>query len=62
VRALWLLSYIDGASLLSEVFAQAGLPVDEARAGVNDLVRRGIVSLRASEPAEVEEAWNGRAR
>ncbi len=59
VRALWLLSYIDGSSLLSDVFARAGLPLEEARAGVNDLVRRGIVSLR---PSEVEGAWNGGAR
>jgi hypothetical protein len=46
VRALWILSYIDGTSLLGDVFARAGLPLAEARDGVNDLVRRGIVSLR----------------
>jgi hypothetical protein len=46
VRALWILSYIDGTSLLGDVLARAGLPLAEARDGVNDLVRRGIVALR----------------
>jgi len=46
VRALWILSYIDGSSLLGDVIARAGLPLAEARDGVNELVRRGIVALR----------------
>ncbi len=46
VRALWILSYIDGTSLLGDVLARAGLPLAEARDGVNDLVRRGIVAFR----------------
>jgi hypothetical protein len=58
VRALWILSYIDGTSLLGEVFARAGLPLSEARDGVNDLVRRGIVALQ---PSESEGVWSHRA-
>ena len=46
VRALWILSYIDGTSLLGDVFARAGLPLAEARDGVSELVLRGIVALR----------------
>jgi hypothetical protein len=57
VRALWILSYIDGASLLGDVLARAGLPAEEARESVGDLVRRGIVALRPSQP---EGEWNHR--
>ena len=57
VRALWILSYIDGTSLLGDVFARAGLPVEDARDGVSDLVRRGIVALR---PSDSEAAWSHR--
>jgi hypothetical protein len=58
VRALWILSYIDGTSLLGEVLARAGLPAEEARDSVSDLVQRGIVALRPSQP---EGEWNRRA-
>jgi hypothetical protein len=58
VRALWILSYIDGTSLLGEVLARAGLPLAEARDGVNDLVRRGIVALQ---PSASEGVWSQRA-
>jgi hypothetical protein len=55
VRALWMLSFIDGTSVLGDVFARAGLPVEEARDAVSDLVRRGIVAL---EPSDPEGAWS----
>jgi hypothetical protein len=58
VRALWILSYIDGTTLLGDVLARAGLPLAEARDGVNDLVRRGIVALQ---PSESEGVWSQRA-
>jgi hypothetical protein len=58
VRALWLLSYIDGHLMLGEVFERAGLPIEAAREGVHDLVRRGIVALRSSER---EGAWSLRS-
>ncbi len=48
MRALWMLSFIDGRSLLGDVLARAGLPLDEAREGVSDLVLRGVVALRVS--------------
>jgi hypothetical protein len=57
VRALWVLSYIDGSSLLGDVLARAGLPPEEARESVSDLVQRGIVALRPSQP---EREWNQR--
>jgi hypothetical protein len=52
-----MLSFIDGRSLLRDVIARAGLPVDQAREGVSDLVLRGIVALRASAR---EDAWSTR--
>jgi hypothetical protein len=58
VRALWLLSYIDGQLMLCEVFERAGLPIEAARDGVSELVRRGIVGLR---PPEREGAWSLRS-
>ncbi len=58
VRALWILSYIDGTSRLGDVFARAGLPLEEARDSVSDLVRRGIVALR---PSGSEGVWSHRA-
>jgi hypothetical protein len=58
VRALWMLSFIDGNTLLGDVLARAGLPIDEAREGVNDLVLRGIVALRVSGR---EDAWSTRS-
>jgi hypothetical protein len=57
MRALWMLSFIDGRSLLGDVLARAGLPVDQARQGVSDLVLQGIVALRASAR---EGAWSSR--
>jgi hypothetical protein len=57
VRALWLLSYIDGRLMLGEVFERAGLPIEEAREGISDLVRRGIVALRQGR----EGAWSLRS-
>jgi hypothetical protein len=48
MRALWMLSFIDGRSLLGDVLARAGLPLEEAREGVSDLVLRGVVALRVS--------------
>jgi hypothetical protein len=59
VRALWILSYIDGTSLLGDVLARAGLPAEEARESVGDLLERGIVTLRPSLP---EGEWNQRGR
>jgi hypothetical protein len=58
VRALWILSYIDGTSLLGDVLARAGLPMAEARDTVSDLVQRGIVALR---PSQAEGEWNHRS-
>jgi hypothetical protein len=55
IRALWLLSYIDGRSMLCEIFERAGLPIEEARDAVGDLVRRGIVALQ---PLKREGAWS----
>jgi hypothetical protein len=57
LRALWMLSFIDGRLLLGDVLASAGLPLDEAREGVSDLVMRGIVALRVSGR---EDAWSPR--
>ena len=58
MRALWMLSFIDGRSLLGDVLARAGLPLEEAREGVSDLVLRGVVALRVSARAD---ALNSRA-
>jgi hypothetical protein len=57
MRALWMLSFIDGRSLLGDVLARAGLPLEEAREGVSDLVLRGVVALRVSGR---EDALNSR--
>jgi hypothetical protein len=45
LRAQWMLSFIDGRLSLGDVLAMAGLPVEEARQGVSDLVVHGIVVL-----------------
>jgi hypothetical protein len=45
MRAQWMLSFIDGRLCLGDVLAMAGLPVEEARQGVSDLVIHGIVVL-----------------
>jgi aminopeptidase-like protein len=46
LRALWMLPFIDGESRLADVLLRSGLPVDEARAAVGELVTSGIVALR----------------
>ena len=49
LRAQWMLSFIDGRLSLGDVLARAGLPFDEARAGVSDLVACHIVTLHAAD-------------
>jgi hypothetical protein len=44
-RAQWMLSFIDGRSVLGHVLSISGLPLDEAREGVGELVVRGLVVL-----------------
>lgn len=46
-RARWMLAFIDGRSALSTVLASAGLPIEDAREAVSELVLRGIVRLGA---------------
>jgi hypothetical protein len=55
LRAQWMLSFIDGQLCLGDVLARAGLPFDEAREGVSDLVVHGIVALNAT--TESKGAW-----
>jgi hypothetical protein len=50
VRALWMIPFIDGESPLADVMARSGLPVDEAREALGELVTRGIVALRRHRP------------
>jgi hypothetical protein len=57
LRALLMFSFVDGVSLLGEALAPAGLPLEEAREGVSDLVLRGIVALGVSGR---EDAWSPR--
>jgi hypothetical protein len=44
-RARWMLSFIDGRSVLGHVISICGLPAEEAREGVSELVLRGLVVL-----------------
>jgi hypothetical protein len=44
-RARWMLAFIDGRSALATVLASAGLPIEDAREAVNELVLQGIVTL-----------------
>lgn len=56
LRAQWMLAFIDGRLSLGDVLARAGLPFDEARAGVSDLIVHGIIALQAA-PEERKDAW-----
>jgi len=40
-----MLSFIDGRSVLGHVISICGLPAEEAREGVGELVLRGLVVL-----------------
>ena len=40
-----MLSFIDGHSVLGHVISTAGLPLEDAREGVGELVSRGLVVL-----------------
>jgi hypothetical protein len=44
-RARWMLSFVDGRSVLGHVISTSGLPVEDARDGVSELVLRGLVVL-----------------
>lgn len=44
-RARWMLSFIDGRSVLGHVISISGLPLEDAREGVGELVLRGLVVL-----------------
>jgi len=55
VRAQWMLSFIDGRLSLGDVLARAGLPFDQAREGVSDLVVHGIVALNAA--TDRKDVW-----
>ena len=57
-RARWMLAFIDGETTLGLVLASGGLPIDDAREAVADLVLQGIVVLRASSRGK---AWISRA-
>ncbi len=57
-RARWMLAFIDGETTLGRVLACAGLPIDDAREAVAELVLQGIVVLRASSRGK---AWISRA-
>jgi hypothetical protein len=46
-RARWMLSFIDGRSVLGHVLSISGLPLEDAREGVSELVVRGLVVLDA---------------
>jgi hypothetical protein len=47
-RARWMLAFIDGETTLGRVLPSGGLPIDDAREAISELVLRGIVVLRAS--------------
>jgi hypothetical protein len=53
-----MLAFIDGQSTLGRVLASGGLPIDDAREAIADLVLQGIVLLRASARGK---AWISRA-
>jgi hypothetical protein len=57
-RARWMLAFIDGETTLGRVLASGGLPIDDAREAVAELVLQGIVVLRASSRGK---AWISRA-
>jgi hypothetical protein len=57
-RARWMLAFIDGQTKLGAVLASGGLPIDDAREAVAELVLQGIVVLRASSRGKV---WISRA-
>jgi hypothetical protein len=57
-RARWMLAFIDGKMTLGGVLASGGLPIDDAREAVAELVLQGIVVLRASSRGK---AWISRA-
>ena len=57
-RARWMLAFIDGQNSLGRVLASGGLPIDDAREAIAELVLQGIVTLRASSRGE---AWIRRA-
>jgi hypothetical protein len=57
-RARWMLAFIDGEATLGRVLASGGLPLDDAREAVADLVLQGIVVLRASSRGK---SWISRA-
>ena len=42
-----MLSFIDGRSVLGHVISISGLPLEDAREGVGELVLRGLVVLDA---------------
>jgi hypothetical protein len=44
-RARWMLSFVDGRSVLGHVISTSGLPLEDARDGVAELVLRGLVVL-----------------
>jgi hypothetical protein len=57
-RARWMLAFIDGQMTLGRVLASGGLPIDDAREAIAELVLQGIVVLRASSRGK---AWISRA-
>jgi hypothetical protein len=57
-RARWMLAFIDGETTLGRVLASGGLPIDDAREAMAELVLEGIVLLRASSRGK---AWISRA-
>ncbi len=58
-RARWMLPFIDGRTRLGDVLERSGLPFDDARYAVGELVRVGIVALR---PAPAAQASRTRSR
>jgi hypothetical protein len=57
-RAAWMVAFIDGEATLGRVLASGGLPIDDARDAIAELVLLGIVVLRASSRGKV---WISRA-
>jgi hypothetical protein len=56
-RAKWMLGFVDGRTVLSHVISTCGLPADEAREGVLDLVERGLVIVRPEGGGAWTKGW-----
>jgi len=57
-RARWMLSFVDGRSVLGHVISISGLPLEDAREGVSELVLRGLVVLDTVRVTGGESAWS----